>query len=165
MKVSAATKLAATLKHAQKKVVLAESCTGGRAAALLTLEPGVSAHFCGSTVTYQETVKSAWLGVDAELIQTHTAESPETSLAMAVGVLQRTDDADWSVAVTGHFGPGAPPEKDGIIFVATAMRSGPSQETRWQQFQLKSVSRGDRQLEAAELTLEFLLEGILAGLS
>lgn len=161
MKASAATKLAATLKHTNQKVVLAESCTGGRAAALLTLEPGVSAHFCGSAVTYQESVKSAWLGVDAELIEAHTAESSETTLAMAIGILQRTDFADWSVAVTGHFGPGAPPEKDGVIFVATARRLDQSQDTRWQQFQLTSDSRGDRQLEAAELALEFLLQGIL----
>jgi nicotinamide-nucleotide amidase len=161
MKVSAATKLAATLKHTNKKVVLAESCTGGRAAALLTLEPGVSAHFCGSAITYQESVKSAWLGVDEELIEVHTAESPETTVAMAIGILQRTESADWSIAVTGHFGPGAPPEKDGIIFLATARRLEQSQETRWQQFQLTSDSRCDRQLEAAELTLEFLLQGIL----
>ncbi len=161
MKVSAATKLAATLKHTNKKVVLAESCTGGRAAALLTLEPGVSAHFCGAAVTYQQSVKSAWLGVDVELIDTHTAESPETTVAMAIGILQRTDAADWSVAVTGHFGPGAPPEKDGVIFVATARRDEQNQETRWQQFQLTTVSRADRQSEAAELTLEFLLQGIL----
>ncbi len=161
MKVSAATKLAATLKHTNQKIVLAESCTGGRAAALLTLEPGVSAHFCGSAVTYQQSAKSAWLGVDAELIETHTAESPETTVAMAIGILQRTDAADWSAAVTGHFGPGAPPEKDGVIFVAIAKRKGRSQETRWQQFQLTSDTRADRQLESAELTLEFLLQGIL----
>ena len=161
MKVSAANKLAATLKHINKKVVLAESCTGGQAAALLTLEPGVSAHFCGSAVTYKESAKSAWLGVDAELIEAHTAESPETSVAMAIGILQRTDAADWSVAVTGHFGPGAPSEKDGVIFVATARRLEQSLETNWQQFQLASDSRGDRQLEASELTLEFLLQAIL----
>ena len=161
MKVSAATKLAATLKHMDKKVVLAESCTGGKAAALLTLEPRVSAHFCGSAVTYQEPAKSAWLGVDAELIEAHTAESAETTLAMAIGILQRTDAADWSVAVTGHFGPGAPPEKDGVIFIATAQRLDQSQQTHWQQFKLTSDSRGDRQLEAAELTLDFLLQGIL----
>lgn len=161
MKVSAATKLAQALKHVNKKVVLAESCTGGRAAAMLTLEPGVSAHFCGSAVTYQESAKSAWLGVDAELIEAHTAESPETTLSMAIGILQRTDAADWSVAVTGHFGPGAPAEKDGIIFVATARRLDQSHETQWRQFQLTSDSRGDRQLEAAELTLEFLLQCIL----
>ncbi len=161
MKVSTATKLAATLKHLNKKVVLAESCSGGRAAALLTLEPGISAHFCGSAVTYQEPVKSAWLGVDAELIEAHTAESPETTLAMAIGILQRTDDADWSVAVTGHFGPGAPPEKDGVIFVATAQRLEQTNQTQWKQFLLTSDSRSDRQLEAAELTLGFLLQQIL----
>jgi nicotinamide-nucleotide amidase len=161
MKVSAATKLAAMLKHKNQKVVLAESCTGGRAAALLTLEPGISAYFCGSAVTYQESVKTGWLGVDAELIEGHTAESPETTLAMAIGILQRTDDADWSAAVTGHLGPGAPPEKDGVIFVATARRSGRSQDTNWQQFRLASDSRSGRQSEAVELTLEFLLQEIL----
>jgi nicotinamide-nucleotide amidase len=161
MKVSAATKLAQTLKHTNQKIVLAESCTGGRAAALLTLEPGVSAHFCGSAVTYQVSAKSALLGIDRGLIETHTAESPETTVAMAIGILQRTENADWSVAVTGHLGPGAPPEKDGVIFVATARRQGQSQETQWRQFQLTKEARAGRQLEAAERTLEVLLQGIL----
>ncbi len=160
MKISAATRLAAVLKHTNQKVVLAESCTGGRAAALLTLEPGISAYFCGSAVTYQEPVKSAWLGVDTDLIQTHTAESPETTLAMAIGILARTADANWAAAVTGHLGPGAPIEKDGIIFVATAQRTVGKRATRWSQFQLVSKKRGQRQLEAAELMLEFLLEGV-----
>ena len=55
--------LAHWLEREQTKIVLAESCTGGRIAATLTQIPGVSAVFCGSCVVYRESAKTAWLGV------------------------------------------------------------------------------------------------------
>ena len=158
MPISAATTLAAILKHTDQKIVLAESCTGGRAAALLTLEPGISGHFCGSAVTYRAETKSQWLNIDSGFIQTHTAESIETTLAMATEVLNRTTEADWSAAVTGHFGPGAPPEKDGIVFIVVARRLAEKIDTQWQQIKLIAASRSERQHEAAEKMLSILAE-------
>ena len=162
MRISAATMLAAILKHTDQKIVLAESCTGGRAAALLTLEPGISRHFCGSAVTYRPETKSQWLSIDSNFIQTHTAESIETTLTMATAVLDRTTEAHWSAAVTGHLGPGAPSEKDGIVFIVIARRLSEKTDTQWQQVKLTSASRSERQHEAAEKMLSILAETIRA---
>ena len=160
MEASIASRLAGTLARTNLKIVLAESCTGGLASALLTEVPGISNYFCGSAVTYRATSKSAWLGIDSALIEAHTTESPETTIAMAVGILDRTMEADWSAAITGHLGPEAPPEKDGTIFVATAQRIDDRRVTNWTSVQLQSKLRGERQREAADELLQFLLKSI-----
>ena len=160
MEDSIASRLAASLARTNLKIVLAESCTGGLASALLTEVPGISNNFCGSVVTYRATSKSAWLGIDSAMIEAHTAESPEITIAMAIGVLDRTMEADWSAAITGHLGPGAPPEKDGLIFIATAQRIDDRRVTHWAQLQLQSTLRAHRQREAAVEMLLFLLKCI-----
>jgi nicotinamide mononucleotide (NMN) deamidase PncC len=47
---------------------------------------------------------------------------------MAVGVLIRTPEAQWSAAITGHLGPNAPPELDGLVYIGIARRSADSAE-------------------------------------
>lgn len=144
------------LKKRNLKLVLAESCTSGLAAAMLGGVPGVSGYFCGSAVTYRIDTKSQWLGIKADLIEAHTAESPEISLAMALGVLDRTAEADLSAAITGHLGPGAPPEKDGVVYVAVARRDGEKRVTVWESFTLESLKRSKRQEEAARKMLNYV---------
>lgn len=112
------------LRQAGRRLVLAESCTGGLAAATLTRIPGISEFFCGSAVVYRNATKSAWLGVPAEELDDPTigAVSPRTAEGMARGVLARTSEADLAAAVTGHLGPDAPDGLDGVIFVGVAHR-------------------------------------------
>lgn len=110
------------LERGTERVVFAESCTAGLAAAALASVPGISQCLCGSLVTYREASKAAWLGVDAKLIAEFTAVSRQVTAAMARGALQRTIEADWAAAVTGHLGPGAPTEADGRVYVAVARR-------------------------------------------
>lgn len=146
-------------KRKTERVVLAESCTAGLAAALLGQHAGISNWLCGSAVTYRESVKRQWLDVSPETLEQHTAESLETTREMAVGVLGKTREATISAAVTGHLGPDAPLELDGKIFVAVARRVENSSEvTVAQAFQLKSSSRIDRQYETADLVLGTLLD-------
>ena len=59
---SQAIALVRLLKKKKAKLVLAESCTGGKVASLLTEIPGVSEFFCGSFVTYREGSKKSWIG-------------------------------------------------------------------------------------------------------
>ena len=146
-----------TLQKRNLKLVLAESCTSGLAAAMLGGVPGVSNYFCGCAVTYRIDTKSKWLGIESDLIEAHTAESPETSLAMALGVLDRTPEADVSAAITGHLGPGAPPEKDGVVYVAVAKRDGEKRVTTWESFALETSERIGRQQEAAQRMLSYVL--------
>ncbi len=152
---SLATTAVARLERLNLKLVLAESCTGGLVAAALTTVPGVSKFFCGSTVTYRESTKSQWLGVDATMIEKFSAESAEVTLELAAKVLANTSEADIAIAVTGHLGPNAPDEKDGVVFAAVAgdrFANLPVETTK-----LNSTGRSQRQTAAAAFVLQTLI--------
>ena len=117
-----AERLAGILLRQSTRIVFAESCTAGLATALLAGVPGISKSLCGSFVTYQDTCKQAWLDVPEDLIKTHTAVSAEVSWAMAQAALEHTESAEISAAITGHLGPDAPTDRDGVCFIALARR-------------------------------------------
>ncbi len=85
-------------------VVTAESCTGGLVADALTDVPGSSGYVLGGIVAYADAVKTAQLGVPAELIAAHGAVSAHVARAMAVGARERLG-ATFAVSVTGIAGP------------------------------------------------------------
>ncbi|MFM7738784.1 MAG: CinA family protein [Planctomycetota bacterium] len=147
------------LKSGSEKVVFAESCTAGLVAAELATVAGISQHLCGSMVTYREPSKTAWLGVEPQALQEFSAVSQEVTEAMATGVLQRTNEASWSAAVTGHLGPGAPASLDGQVFITVARREPnepAGQIIKQIGLRLRSSSRTERQAEAAAAVLETL---------
>ncbi len=112
--------------RAQKKTfALAESCTGGLVSSLLTKESGASDYFVMGAVTYANAAKSAILGVDAGLIDTHGAVSAEVAKAMAEGA-RRVSGADVALAITGIAGPsGGSEEKPvGLVFFGLATEKG-----------------------------------------
>jgi nicotinamide-nucleotide amidase len=100
---------------------VAESCTGGNIAHLITLTPGSSGWFTGSVTAYSNTVKTDFLKVSPESLSENGAVSRQTATEMALGVkkLLRTD---YSIATTGIAGPdGGTPEKPvGTIWIAIA---------------------------------------------
>ena len=106
-------------------IAVAESCTAGMLAARLTERPGASDYFSGGVVAYSNAAKSALLGVDPALIETHGAVSPEVAEAMAAGVLERFG-ADIAIGITGIAGPdGGTEEKPvGYVCVSIARREG-----------------------------------------
>jgi nicotinamide-nucleotide amidase len=152
-----AAQLARRLAECDCRVVLAESCTAGLAAALLAAVPGVSAYLCGSWVTYREECKQAWLGVPAALLREKSAVSPEVTACMATEALRRTPSAQFAAAITGHLGPEAPETLDGVCFLAVATRQA-DQVALLEQRQITLVAseRTERQHEAARRLLEFL---------
>lgn len=105
------------------RVVLAESCTAGLVSAALGQIPGVSEFHCGSAVVYRLDTKTRWLDVPAELLKNPGPVSDAVARAMATGVLRDTPEATWSAAITGHLGPQAPPDQDGLVFIAVARRT------------------------------------------
>ncbi len=144
------------LAEQKLRLVLTESCTGGRIAAELVAVPGASAWLCGSAVTYREETKKAWLGVLANSLTRYSAVSEEVAKEMVCGVLAMTPEADLAVAVTGHLGPDAPVEEDGILFIAIAWRG--NDDCQITRHQLVTQSRSERQREAAKSALRLLIE-------
>ncbi|QDS87685.1 Nicotinamide-nucleotide amidohydrolase PncC [Rosistilla ulvae] len=152
-------RVADRLTEHQTKIVFAESCTAGLVAATLASIPGISRWLCGSVVTYRESMKIAWLGVDEADLLRFTAVSQPVTEQMVAGVIRKTGDADVAAAITGHLGPDAPPELDGIVFVSIARRSGDgSLEIETSRHQLKTTGRTDRQREAVDCLMADLLK-------
>jgi nicotinamide-nucleotide amidase len=112
-----------TMHHAT--IATAESCTGGLLAERLTRISGSSAYFLGGVVSYSNTLKSAWVDVPAEIIESRGAVSSEVAIALADGIRRRTG-ATLGLGITGVAGPtGGSPEKPvGTVHVAIADASG-----------------------------------------
>lgn len=164
MTIHAAARLADLLRERRQRVVFAESCTAGLIAATLGAVPGVSESLCGSMVTYRERTKIDWLEVDADLIDRFTAVSSAVAEAMALGVLRKTEEADFAASITGHLGPGAPTAQDGLIYIGLASR-GANQEAHARQAvecRLRSRTRDARRVEAVELVFNELTQLITA---
>jgi len=87
-----------------KRIVLAESCTGGLVTAALTAIAGSSDVLECGFVTYSNESKMRMLGVDATLLETFGAVSIATAWSMAQGALDRSA-ADVAVSITGIAGP------------------------------------------------------------
>ena len=112
-----------TMRHAT--IATAESCTGGLLAERLTRMSGSSAYFLGGVVSYSNSLKSAWVDVPPEIIESRGAVSPEVAVALADGIRRRTG-ATLGVGITGIAGPtGGTPEKPvGTVHVAISDASG-----------------------------------------
>ena len=117
--------VARELTMRQATIATAESCTGGLLAERLTSISGSSAYFLGGVVSYSNTLKSAWVDVPAEIIESRGAVSSEVAVALADGIRRRTG-ATLGVGITGVAGPtGGTPEKPvGTVHVAIADVSG-----------------------------------------
>ncbi|MGB3776259.1 MAG: CinA family protein, partial [Leeuwenhoekiella sp.] len=109
------------LKSEGVTLALAESCTGGELASTLTSIPGASAYFKGGLVSYATQSKIDILGVEAELIKTHSVVSAEVAKAMALNV-KRIYKADYALSTTGNAGPtkGDASAEVGTVFIGLA---------------------------------------------
>ncbi len=96
----------------------AESCTGGLVAAALTDVPGSSQVFGCGVVSYSNEMKEQLLSVDAYLLETYGAVSPQVACAMAEG-LSGLSGADICVSITGIAGPdgGSTLKPVGLVYI------------------------------------------------
>jgi nicotinamide-nucleotide amidase len=121
-----ARELGALLVDNRLTLSVAESCTGGLLAVLVTDQPGSSAYFMGGVVAYADEVKRAQLGVPAPLLTRHGAVSREVALAMAEGVRSRFATS-LAASITGIAGPDAEGSKPvGLTYIAVATALGSS---------------------------------------
>jgi nicotinamide-nucleotide amidase len=111
------------LLEAQRRLVTAESCTGGWIAKLCTDIPGSSDWFDCGFVCYSNTAKIRDLAVPEKLLETEGAVSDAVVRAMAEGAIARTG-ANVAIAVSGIAGPGGavPGKPVGTVWFALAHR-------------------------------------------
>jgi nicotinamide-nucleotide amidase len=108
-----------------ERVALAESCTGGLVAELVTRVPGASSVIDLGVVAYANAMKERMAGVPAALLAAHGAVSEPVARALAEGV-RAAAGATWGIGITGIAGPtGGTPEKPvGTVHVALAGPAG-----------------------------------------
>jgi nicotinamide-nucleotide amidase len=148
-----ADRLQARCLSAGLTVGLAESCTGGLTAHVLTEIPGSSGYLLGSIVSYADAAKVRLLGVAEEVLAAHGAVSAQVARAMAVGARERLG-ADIGAGVTGIAGPdgGSDAKPVGLTYIAVADELGVDvRRFAW------SGDRGENKRASVEAVLELLL--------
>lgn len=148
-----AKQLAERLTGLGRTLVVAESCTGGLASALITDVPGSSRYFLGGVVAYSNQLKESQLDVPAALLERHGAVSSEVAAAMADGVRARLG-ADYGVGITGIAGPDSDGSGKpvGLTFIGVAFPGG----TRVERFEFTG-DRWEIRRTAAREALRLLL--------
>ncbi|OJY61607.1 MAG: competence protein [Sphingobium sp. 66-54] len=141
-----------------RRIVVAESCTGGLVSAALTEIAGSSATFEAGFVTYSNAQKTAMLGVSEDVLDTFGAVSIATAWAMAQGALARSE-ADVAVSITGIAGPdgGSEMKPVGTVVFARAERGGDSENIVADLRRFDDTGRGNIRVQAALCALELLL--------
>lgn len=106
----------------KKHLALAESCTGGLVAQLITSVPGASKVFDLGIVSYSNRAKHSALKVDSAILRKYSAVSSAAAAEMAKGALAAAK-ADYAVAITGIAGPtneGYIDKPVGLVYIAIA---------------------------------------------
>jgi nicotinamide-nucleotide amidase len=108
-----------------KTIAVAESCTGGLLAKLLTDVPGSSKYFTCGWITYSDRVKTSELGVPADLIQEYGAVSEQVARAMATGARSKAG-TDYAIGITGIAGPAGGTEQKpvGLVYICVDSKNG-----------------------------------------
>lgn len=150
-----AARVGAALLDAERRLVTAESCTGGWIGKVLTDVPGSSAWYLGGVVAYSNTLKQALLGVRPSTLSAHGAVSEAAAREMAVGALE-TLGGHVAIAVTGIAGPdgGQPGKPVGTVWFGWAWRADEEIETRV----VLETFAGDREAVRRQSVLRALSE-------
>jgi nicotinamide-nucleotide amidase len=140
------------LARTNKTLAVAESCTGGMLAKLLTDIPGASRYFMYGWVAYSNRAKVSELGVPADFIDKYGAVSEQVARAMAEGARKKAG-TDFAIAITGIAGPSGGSEQKpvGLVYISVDCDSGC--ETRRYIF---SHDRDFIRLRAAQTALNML---------
>jgi len=135
-----------------RTLAVAESCTGGLLAELITDIPGSSRYFTYGWITYSNEAKCRELEVPQEMIDTYGAVSEQVAQAMAQGA-RRKAGTDYAIAITGIAGPGGGNEQKpvGLVYIAVDNRDG-TDTSRY----VFSFDRSSVRLRAAQTALNTL---------
>ena len=106
------------LKNKKITLSVAESCTGGMFAQLLTSVSGSSKIFKFGIITYSNQSKVKYLKIPSKLIKRHGAVSRQCCEAM-VNNLSKISNAKLNIAITGIAGPkgGSKLKPVGLVYI------------------------------------------------
>ena len=147
--------LGAILKARNLKLALAESCTGGMVAEVITRVAGSSAWFDRGFVTYTNQAKIEMLSVLPDTIEKFGAVSEEVAVEMVLAAL-KLSHSQIAGSVTGIAGPngGSAQKPVGTVCFAWANSNQPASTTT-QHF---AGSRQQVRQQAATFLIQQLIE-------
>lgn len=110
--------LVKTAIKSNKKIAVAESCTGGLIASEIVSISGSSNCFNCGVVCYSNEMKEQILGVEKETLSQFSAVSPQVAKQMAQGV-RKIAKADIGISTTGIAGPTSQDDNKpvGLVYV------------------------------------------------
>lgn len=108
-----------------KTIAVAESCTGGCLAKLLTDIAGASRYFTYGLVTYSNNAKIGELDVEPDLIKKYGSVSEQVAKAMAEGARKKAG-TDFAIGITGIAGPsgGSGQKPVGLVYISIDSDTG-----------------------------------------
>jgi len=107
------------LTQQKKTLAVAESCTGGLLAKMLTDTPGATSYFRCGWITYSNEAKIRELSVSAGLIAEYGAVSEQVAESMASGARKKAG-TDFAIGITGIAGPtgGTEQKPVGLVYIS-----------------------------------------------
>lgn len=144
-------------KERAKRIVTAESCTGGLLSGCLTANAGSSDVIDCGFITYSNESKSRLLGVPRDAVTEFGAVSDIVASAMAEGALAQSD-ADVAVSITGIAGPGGGTKEKpvGLVYMALAQTGRDALVKRY----VFAGTRSDIRRAAVGAALELVLSSL-----
>ena len=139
------------------KISLAESCTGGLLASIITSISGASKIFTLGLVTYSNQSKIKILKVPKKIIIKHGAVSYETCLSM-VQNLSKISRSNVSLSITGIAGPKGGTKNKPVGLVYIGIKKGTKILIR--KYLFKSKNRFEIQKASVKSALNLILSFI-----
>lgn len=140
------------LARTGQTVAVAESCTGGLLAKVITDIPGSSRYFTCGWVTYSNQAKNRELDVPLEMVDEYGAVSEQVARAMAQGA-RRKAGTDYAVSITGIAGPsgGSELKPVGLVYITVDSQEGTDTSRH-----IFASDRSSVRLRAAQTALNML---------
>ena len=139
----------------EKKITLsvAESCTGGMLAQVITGINGASKVFKFGVITYSNQSKVKYLKVPLKIIKKYGSVSEECCRSM-VNNLSKVSKAKLNIAITGIAGPkgGSKLKPVGLVYIGIKKNS----RTEINKFLFKKKKRKDIRINSVKKSLELI---------
>ncbi|XEC97179.1 competence/damage-inducible protein A [Paenibacillus tarimensis] len=118
------------LRSSKRTVAMAESCTGGLFAELITAIPGSSGEFAGGVVTYTNKMKVTLLGIPVSLLEGPGAPGAvsDSVAALMAERIREIAGSDFGLSITGVAGPSESEGKPvGLVYAGIAQAGKPTE--------------------------------------